>query len=118
MKKSAPPPKTVLETILDWSQARPAWQRDALRRIVSNGRLDTADIMELTDLCKQGRGAKINGVKPSALTKAHLPANPGQGAQVSLLAVSDVHGVNNLPLTVTVPLLRPVLVAAHRQGSA
>jgi len=96
MKKPAPPQKTVFETILDWSQARPAWQRDALRRIVSKGRLDDSDIKELTDLCKQGRGAKINGLKPAFLAKAHLPANPGQGAQVSLLSVSDVDGVNNL----------------------
>jgi energy-coupling factor transporter ATP-binding protein EcfA2 len=95
-KKPPPPQKTVLETILDWSQARPDWQRDALRRIVSKGRLDASDIQELTDLCKLGRGAKINGKKASFLTKAHLPANPGQGAQVSLVSVSDVDGVNNL----------------------
>src|SRR5205809_3845398 len=33
MKKPTSPPKTVLETILDWSQYHPAWQRDPLRRI-------------------------------------------------------------------------------------
>ena len=54
MKKPAPPQKTVLETILEWSQARPAWQRDALRRIVSKGRFDDTDVKEVTDLRKQG----------------------------------------------------------------
>jgi hypothetical protein len=37
-------PKTVLETILDWSNDRPGWQRDALRRIVQKGHLDDNDI--------------------------------------------------------------------------
>jgi hypothetical protein len=58
MKKSASPEKTVLETILAWSEDRPAWQRDALRRIVAKGRLDAEDHRELIDLCKQGRGGK------------------------------------------------------------
>lgn len=97
MKKSAVAPKTVLETILDWSQDRPVWQRDALRRIVSKGKLDASDFAELADLCKQGKGAKSkNGLKPDPLAKAHLPANPGQGAAVSLLSVGEVDGVNNL----------------------
>src|ERR1700683_1790943 len=81
MKKSALAPKTVLETILDWSQDRPVWPRDALRRIVSKGKLDASDFAELIDLCKQGKGQKSkNGLKPDPLAKAHLPANPGQGA--------------------------------------
>lgn len=97
MKKMSAVLKTVLETILDWSQDRPVWQRDALRRIVSKGKLDAGDISELTDLCKQGKGAKSkNGLKPDPLAKAHLPANPGQGAAVSLLSLDQVDGVNNL----------------------
>lgn len=54
----AVPPKTVLETILEWSEQRPAWQRDALRRIVSEGTPDEASILELVALCKKGKGAK------------------------------------------------------------
>src|ERR1035438_5339625 len=36
VKKSTPKP--VLQQLLMWSASRPAWQRDALRRIVSEGR--------------------------------------------------------------------------------
>ncbi|MGO9893223.1 MAG: AAA family ATPase [Bryobacteraceae bacterium] len=96
MKKAAARPKTVLETILDWSQDRPAWQRDALRRIVSKGRLDIGDLTELTELCKAGRGGTGNGLQAEPLAKAHLPANPGQGAAVSLISIAEVNGVNNL----------------------
>jgi AAA domain-containing protein len=96
MKKSASAQKTVLETILEWSQDRPVWQRDALRRIVLKGLLDEDDLKELIDLCKQGRGAKNTGPKAIPLEKAHLPANPGQGDAVSLVSITDVEGVNDL----------------------
>jgi energy-coupling factor transporter ATP-binding protein EcfA2 len=96
MKKSASPEKTVLETILAWSGDRPAWQRDALRRIVAKGRLDAEDHRELIDLCKQGRGGKDTSLKAIPLQKAHLPANPGHGAAVALVSVADVDGANNL----------------------
>ena len=43
MKRSTALPKTVLETILDWSETRPEWQRDVLRRIV----LDRLSVAEL-----------------------------------------------------------------------
>ncbi|HHA2805058.1 TPA: hypothetical protein ACOFB9_001427 [Stenotrophomonas maltophilia] len=96
MQKPAAPQKTVLETILDWSKDRPLWQRDALRRIIANGRLTDADIGELVDLCKQGKGPPVGALKAVPLEKAHLPANPGQTAAVSLLSIADVTGVNNL----------------------
>ena len=96
MQKPAAQQKTVLETILDWSKDRPLWQRDALRRIIANGRLTDADIGELVDLCKQGKGAPVGALKAVPLEKAHLPANPGQTAAVSLLSIADVTGVNNL----------------------
>src|SRR3546814_2319445 len=96
MQTPAAPQKTVLETILDWSKDRPLWQRDALRRIIANGRLTDADIGELVDLCKQGKGPPVGALKAVPLEKAHLPANPGQTAAVSLLSIADVTGVNNL----------------------
>lgn len=96
MSKSAAAQMTVLETILAWSEERPVWQRDALRRIVAKGRLEPDDLQELIDLCKQGRGGKNTALKADPLEKAHLPANPGQGASVSLVSIAEVDGVNNL----------------------
>jgi hypothetical protein len=102
MREPAAPQKTVLETILDWSMGRPLWQRDALRRIIANGRLTDVDIGELVDLCKQGKAAPVGALKTVPLEKAHLPANPGQIAAVSLLSIADVTGVNNLAAGQTV----------------
>ena len=96
------PTKTVLETILDWSNGRPAWQRDALRRIVSDGRLNEDEPNEIVALCKIGKGAPPNGLQAIPLEKKHLPASPGQSDAVSLHSISDVHGVNNLAAAQTV----------------
>jgi energy-coupling factor transporter ATP-binding protein EcfA2 len=96
MNKPLVAQKTVLEAILEWSADRPAWQRDALRRIIAKGRLGNEDFSELFELCKIGRGAKTSELKAVPLERAHLPANPGQGAAVTLISVGDVSGANNL----------------------
>lgn len=70
MQKPAAQQKTVLETILDWSKDRPLWQRDALRRIIANGRLTDADVGELVDLCKQGKGAPVGAL--NKIGRAHV----------------------------------------------
>jgi energy-coupling factor transporter ATP-binding protein EcfA2 len=96
MRKPVVAPRTVLEAILEWSSDRPAWQRDALRRIIAKGKLDSEDISQLVELCKIGRGAEAGDLKAIPLERAHLPANPGEGDAVTLISVDDVSGTNNL----------------------
>jgi len=48
--------KNVLLEILHWSQERPAWQRDALRRLLTKGNLSANDFDELTDIAKSAHG--------------------------------------------------------------
>jgi len=63
---------TVLEEILEWSQDRPAWQRDALRRLVVNGELSEGDIRDLSEICKSAYGlAEQQHSVP--LAKDHVP---------------------------------------------
>ncbi|MBU9147146.1 AAA family ATPase [Burkholderia multivorans] len=88
--------KSVLESVLEWSLDRSAWQRDALRRIVTHGKLSDDDFRELADLCKLGRGAKPGPLAPVPLAQAHLPANPDHDAAVTLLSVGNATGANNL----------------------
>ena len=42
----------VLQEILIWSAGRPAWQRDALRRLITAGELSDDDLHDLTEICK------------------------------------------------------------------
>ena len=87
---------TVLGTILKWSEKRPLWQRDALRRIVLNGTPDKNVINELLLLCKQEHGGENSGLEPQPLEQRHLPANPEKSESISLTGIKNVVGVNQL----------------------
>jgi energy-coupling factor transporter ATP-binding protein EcfA2 len=85
---------TVLQEILQWSQDRPAWQREALRRLVLNGELTDEDINALVEICKSGHGlAEQRDTVPIA--KEHIP-NQTAGAPVSLVSIFHHRGVNAL----------------------
>jgi hypothetical protein len=85
----------VLQEILEWSHDRPAWQRDALRRLVLNGELSDDDIEELADICKGGHGlAEQQDIAP--LTKDHVPVKTAGNTPISLLSIFHHRGVNAL----------------------
>lgn len=85
---------TVLQEILQWSQDRPAWQREALRRLVLNGELADEDINALAEICKSGHGlAEQRDTVP--LAKEHVPDQTA-GAPVSLVSIFNHRGVNAL----------------------
>ncbi len=86
---------TVLEELLRWSQDRPPWQRDALRRLVLNGELSDEDIRALTEICKSAHGlADQQEIEP--LTKEHVPDTAIGAAPVSLVSIFHHRGVNAL----------------------
>jgi energy-coupling factor transporter ATP-binding protein EcfA2 len=85
---------TVLQEILQWSQDRPAWQREALRLLMLNGELSDEDINALAEICKSSHGlAEQRDTVP--LAKEHLPAQMA-GARVSLVSIFHHRGVNAL----------------------
>ena len=86
---------TVLQEILEWSHDRPAWQRDALRRLVLNGEVSDDDIVALTDICKSAHGlAEEQHIAP--LTEDHVPVKTAGSAPVSLMSIFHHRGVNAL----------------------
>ncbi|MBU2956788.1 AAA family ATPase [Paracoccus sp. 1_MG-2023] len=80
----------ALRSILDWSKERPAWQRDALRRLLQNGELTDADIATLADLCKD----KSNPSYP--LREEHISAQKTGAPTVALKSIRNVQNVNAL----------------------
>lgn len=88
--------KTVFDMILEWSKKCPAWQKDALRRIVSTGKLTDKDFEELLDICKGEHGGDISNLAIEPLSAEHLPAAADAGKSLSLVSISDVAGVNQL----------------------
>jgi energy-coupling factor transporter ATP-binding protein EcfA2 len=85
----------VLQEILEWSQGRPMWQRDALRRLVLNGELSDEDICSLTEICKSAHGL-VEQQETNPLTKEHMPDKSAGSAPVSLVSIFHHRGVNAL----------------------
>ena len=85
----------VLAEILSWSQDRPEWQRDALRRLVLAGELDDADIEALTEICKSAHGLATEQ-KVINLGKEHLPEKGTSAGRVNVHSIYHKRGVNAL----------------------
>ena len=85
---------SVIRSIFDWSQSRPLWQRDALRRIVQKVSLDEQDVLELYELLKASSDEVEVKAKP--LLEEHLPNDQKSSDPIVLEMISDIKGVNNL----------------------
>lgn len=107
---------TVLQEILEWSLDRPAWQRDALRRLVLNGELSDEDIRALTEACKSEHGlAERQDVAP--LTKEHVPEKAAGATPVSLVSIFHHRGVNALAEDQTLKFARGLTVVYGDNGA-
>ena len=88
--------QSALDVILDWSEGRPDWQRDALRRIVQHGSVPEEEMEEIVNLAKRENGDESIQIEPTPLISKHLPPSPAMLATASLTGISDVIGVNQL----------------------
>jgi energy-coupling factor transporter ATP-binding protein EcfA2 len=86
---------SVLKEIFEWSQDRPPWQRDALRRLVLGSDLSEDDIRDLSEICKSAYGlAEAQETIP--LTPDQIPETGAGSGQVTLLSIFHHRGVNAL----------------------
>ena len=74
---------------------RPLWQRDALRRLVTNGTLHNHDIAELSQLCKSGHGL-AQKLTATPLKPLHIRATGLESKPVVLQSLRHHSGVNAL----------------------
>ncbi len=87
----------VLAEILSWSASLPAWQRDALRRLVTQGEPGQEDAEELAGLCKAEHGLADPEVAVAhPLEKRHLPQRTPGSSPTSLSSLTHLAGVNAL----------------------
>jgi DNA repair exonuclease SbcCD ATPase subunit len=95
------PSNVVLSDLLAWSNDRPPWQRDALRRIITATGITGQDLEELEQLCRSPHGvATPSGKAPTAvpLAKEDVGHCGGAGTEaVSLIALAKPTNVNRLP---------------------
>ena len=82
---------------MEWSTTRPAWQRDALRRLILNPNITAKDLQEIESLCKISHGIKSGaspGLKPQPLKQEHIPCQFPDDIPVRILSISEVKNVN------------------------
>jgi hypothetical protein len=80
----------ALDAILKWSRECPLWQRDALRRLCTKGRVEEADLIELVVVCKN------NGASAVSLDAQHVRDPNSTNAVVTVRAIHSVDHVNAL----------------------
>lgn len=88
---------SVLREILSWSKSCPAWQRDALRRLLQNGTLSTKDLSDLTLICQSAHGLLPDETQVPAnhpLSEEHLPPDVQSNQAVVLTTIEAVQHVN------------------------
>jgi len=86
---------SILHEILEWTQGLPAWQSDAVSRLLANPVLTADDIEDLFALLKSAHGildAKNRIPKP--LTADQVPAPSKVLTHVELRAMKNLHHVN------------------------
>lgn len=71
---------SVYQEILNWSQNRPDFIRDALRRIISNSSITSNDIDELTLLIKKENGDSSVLINAIPIDNTHIPTVISAGA--------------------------------------
>src|ERR1019366_1592217 len=108
--------RDVSTDILEWSKDRPAWQRDALRRIFAYTQLSSEDLKQLAEQCKSAHGL-VDAQPTEPLSPRHISMTVGTGSAVSLVSITHHHGVNALAAEQTV-LFGPRLVVVYGQNTA
>lgn len=88
----------ILNDILEWTQFRPSWERDACRRLLQKeDGLEAVDYAELYTLLKKENGIEVdNAVVAVPLTREHLPAERAPGETVTLITLRDLNDVNQI----------------------
>lgn len=82
--------KAALTDLVAWAEKRPAWQKDALRRLVTGETLDTQAITELTELC-------LDPARPHIpISQSHIAAETNAAEPISLLSIKKPKAINAL----------------------
>ncbi|HEL5340863.1 TPA: AAA family ATPase [Stenotrophomonas maltophilia] len=86
---------TILQEILVWTQGLPAWQSDAVARLLAKQSLAAEDLDDLFALLKLAHGIPDSkGRIPKPLTADQIPAPVNETTQIELLAMKNMRHVN------------------------
>lgn len=101
---------SVYDDILAWSSTLKAWQRDALRRLVTNEDLESSDLDDLTTLCFKEAAGRETDARPMAAV--HLPSGATTD-DVVVLGIDSVRNINALCPDASVQFERSGVTAVY-----
>lgn len=88
---------SILQEILNWSQALPAWQSDAIARLFAKEALFDADLDDLFALLKAEHGIPDPQSRiPNKLSAEQIPAPAAPNSHIRLLALKNLRHVNRI----------------------
>ncbi len=99
---------SALESIITWSMTLPAWEADAIRRILTQTEFNDKDKEEITNFIKKEYGLikeQSNDVLPKKLQKGDISGVPEQGISIKLKSVKCISGINAIPPESTLTFL-------------
>ncbi|MCW5725739.1 MAG: AAA family ATPase [Maricaulaceae bacterium] len=82
--------KAALTDLVTWAEKRPAWQRDALRRLVTGEVLDDQAIAELTAVCLDPAHTH------TPISQSHIVAETSAAEPISLISIKNPTAINAL----------------------
>jgi energy-coupling factor transporter ATP-binding protein EcfA2 len=82
--------KAALSDLLAWAEKRPAWQKDALRRLVAGEVLDEQAIEELSELCFDPSRSH------TPISQSHIATETSAADPISLLSITNPTAINAL----------------------
>lgn len=82
--------KAALTDLVTWAERRPAWQRDALHRLVTGETLDDQVIVELTELCLDPTRTH------TPISQSHIVAETSAAEPISLISINNPTAINAL----------------------
>ena len=87
----------TFDDLIRWSRDLPRWQRDALRRVLSQDSVSLQDIVELAELAKAPYVPTAKSqIKATSASLSHAQATPAQTSTVRLVSVRNIQHVNAL----------------------
>jgi hypothetical protein len=111
----------LLKAIQQWahSSKAPAWQHEAMIRLLQNGELTAADDADLWAILKSGRGIDDEQKRSARSFGPELvPPEKKAGATVKLIAISSLKNVNALAENSSLELAREGLTAIYGGNGA
>src|SRR5580658_7538083 len=109
---------SALEQIIVWAQGLPAWEADALRRLLEQGSLSVSDREELIGMLKQAHGLGEGSKDPMFPKIGGFSGTGHSQVPIVLERILDIQHVNAVKNGSTIPFALSGLTVIYGQNGS